>query len=237
MIHRITGTHIFLDGFGAALWLDVKKLETDQRPAIEKRVYEALAELGLSNMMSLSCKRIYGQWVFILRAPVDLLYTACSVLEWSAGLVSELSTVRKEYDAEENIAWRDLRQWSHQNDIPCVDDEDGLTLGMGQTSRTWSLDTLPTSDSLDANQFNRIPAVYITGTNGKTTTSRMLSAICQHDEQFTGVGQTSTDGVRVNGEWVERGDWTGPGAARMILRDQRVDVAILETARGGLMRR
>ena len=43
--------------------------------------------------------------------------------------------------------------------------------------------------------------------------------------------------MRVNGEWVERGDWTGPGAARMILRDKRVDVAILETARGGLMRR
>ena len=65
----------------------------------------------------------------------------------------------------------------------------------------------------------------------------MLSAICQSDDQFDGVGQTSTDGVRVNGDWVERGDWTGPGAARMILRDQRVDVAILETARGGLMRR
>ena len=52
----------------------------------------------------------------------------------------------------------------------------------------------------------------------------MLSAICQSDSQFEGVGQTSTDGVQVNGEWVERGDWTGPGAARMILRDRRVDV-------------
>ena len=63
----------------------------------------------------------------------------------------------------------------------------------------------------------------------------MLSAICQHDDQLSGVGQTSTDGVRVNGEWVERGDYWSR-CCRMILRDHRVDV-ILETARGGLMRR
>jgi cyanophycin synthetase len=237
MIHRITGTHIFLDGFGASLWLDVDPKAETQRTDIEVRVHEALVELGLSNVMSLSHKRIYEQWVFVLKAPVDLLYTACSILEWSARLVSKFALVQKEYVEEENLHWRRLRQWSHKNDIPCVDDEDGLTLGMGKTSCTWSLDSLPSIDSLDANQFGRIPAVYITGTNGKTTTSRMLSAICQHDAQFTGVGQTSTDGVRVNGEWVERGDWTGPGAARMILRDKRVDVAILETARGGLMRR
>ena len=236
MIHRITGTHIFLDGFGAALWIDVAKSES-QRTDIETRVHEALVELGLSNVMSLSHKRIYDQWVFVLKAPVDLLYTACSILEWSAGLVSDFSMVHKEYLEEENLDWRRLRQWAQQNDIPCVDDEDGVTLGMGKSSCTWSLDTLPVVDLLNVNSFGRIPAVYITGTNGKTTTSRMLSAICQHDEQFAGVGQTSTDGVRVNGEWVERGDWTGPGAARMILRDKRVDVAILETARGGLMRR
>ena len=96
--------------------------------------------------------------------------------------------VQKEYAEEENLHWRRLRQWSHKNDIPCVDDEDGLTLGMGKTSCTWSLDSLPLIDSLDANQFGRIPAVYITGTNGKTTTSRMLSKAVNMMHSLQGSG-------------------------------------------------
>ena len=238
MIHRITGTHAFIRGFGAALWLDSDPNGGEaQFDHIQEKVAHALNELGLSDTAFLSQRRIYDTEVFVLDAPVDLLYTACSILEWAAGFVKEFDSVRKEHSSEENLAWRTIRRWALQNGVPCVDDEDGLTLGMGHTSRTWRLDNLPSVDLLDSVQFRRIPSAYITGTNGKTTTSRMLSAICQADPQFDGVGQTSTDGVRVNGDWVERGDWTGPGAARMILRDQRVDVAILETARGGLMRR
>lgn len=237
MIHRITGTHAFVTGFGAALWTDVAADDDNQCLNIQQKVAHALSELGLTDHATLSHRRVYEQWVFVLDAPVDLLYTACSILEWAAGLVDKFDDVAREYAAEENLQWRELRRWAFDNRIPCVDDEDGLTLGMGHTSQTWTLDDLPSHDGLVASEFARIPAVYITGTNGKTTTSRMLSAICQHDEQFAGVGQTSTDGVRVNGEWIEKGDWTGPGAARMILRDSRVDVAILETARGGLMRR
>lgn len=237
MIHRITGTHAFVTGFGAALWMDVDDDAGAQCLMIQQKVAAALVKLGLSEQARLSHRRIYEQWVFILDAPVDLLYTACSILEWAAGLVDEFTDVSKEYAGEENLQWRALRKWALYNRVPCVDDEDGLTLGMGHTSKTWPLDSLPSIEALHPSDFARIPVVYITGTNGKTTTSRMLSAICQHDEQFQGIGQTSTDGVRVNGEWVEKGDWTGPGAARMILRDSRVDVAILETARGGLMRR
>ena len=238
MIHRITGTHAFTSGFGAALWLDID-LAGDEALCvkIQEKVAYALNELGLSNQASLSSRRIYEQRVFVLDAPVDLLYTACSILDWAAGFIKEFAPVRVEYSKEENLEWRKLRRWAQQNGVPCVDDEDGLTLGMGKTSRTWALDSLPSVGQLDVQQLKRVPSVYITGTNGKTTTSRMLSAICQSALQFEGVGQTSTDGVRVNGDWVERGDWTGPGAARMILRDHRVDVAILETARGGLMRR
>ena len=237
MIHRITGTHAFVTGFGAALWMDVEDDAGTQCLAIQQKVADALSKLGLSEQARLSHRRIYDQWVFILDAPVDLLYTACSILEWAAGLVDDFTEVSKEYNGEENLQWRALRKWALDNRVPCVDDEDGLTLGMGHTSQTWPLDSLPGVETLNPSDFARIPAVYITGTNGKTTTSRMLSAICQHEQRFQGVGQTSTDGVRVNGEWVEKGDWTGPGAARMILRDSRVDVAILETARGGLMRR
>ena len=104
-------------------------------------------ELRLVGKMSLSHKAIYDQSVFILDAPVDLLYTACSILEWAAGLIQEFDSVRAEYSTEENQAWRTLRRWSLQNGVPCVDDEDGLTLGM-ETSKTWTLDGLPSVESV-----------------------------------------------------------------------------------------
>ncbi len=81
---------------------------------------------------------------------------------------------------------------------------------------------------------SRIPIASITGTNGKTTTSRMLA----HIFKLVGhhVGLTTTDGVYIDGHLTVEGDMTGPTAARMVLRDPSVDVAVLETARGGLLR-
>ena len=82
---------------------------------------------------------------------------------------------------------------------------------------------------------SRIPITSITGTNGKTTTARMVA----HVLKMTGkhVGLTSTDGVYIDGHLTVEGDMTGPVAARMVLRDPKVDIAVMETARGGLLRR
>jgi cyanophycin synthetase len=80
----------------------------------------------------------------------------------------------------------------------------------------------------------RIPICAITGTNGKTTTARMLAHI--HKMNGSTVGLTTTDGVYVDGERTVSGDMTGPVAARMVLCDPIVDCAVLETARGGLLR-
>ena len=80
----------------------------------------------------------------------------------------------------------------------------------------------------------RIPIASITGTNGKTTTTRMLAHI--HKLAGETVGMTSTDGVYIDGQRTVEGDMTGPIASRMVLRDPKVSVAILETARGGMLR-
>lgn len=80
----------------------------------------------------------------------------------------------------------------------------------------------------------RIPIAAITGTNGKTTTSRMVAHILKMSGAT--VGLTTTDGVYVDGERTAAGDMTGPMAAQMVLRDPKVDTAVLETARGGLIR-
>ena len=81
---------------------------------------------------------------------------------------------------------------------------------------------------------SRVPIAAITGTNGKTTTSRMLAHICKM-AGFT-PGMTSTDGVYIDGQRTLEGDMTGPVSARMVLSDPKIDLAVLETARGGLVR-
>ncbi len=82
---------------------------------------------------------------------------------------------------------------------------------------------------------SRIPIASITGTNGKTTTARMVSHILKLSGMT--VGMATTDGVYIDGNLSVKGDLTGPAAAQMVLRDPTVDVAVLETARGGLLRR
>ena len=84
-------------------------------------------------------------------------------------------------------------------------------------------------------QPSRIPIAGITGTNGKTTTSRMLAHIMKTAGHT--VGMTSTDGVYIDGHLSVKGDMTGPVSAQMVLRDPSVDIAVIETARGGLLKR
>lgn len=80
----------------------------------------------------------------------------------------------------------------------------------------------------------RIPIATITGTNGKTTTSRMVAHMWKNAGKL--VGLTTTDGIYVNGKLTVAGDTTGPKSANMVLRDPAVEVGVFETARGGLIR-
>ena len=80
----------------------------------------------------------------------------------------------------------------------------------------------------------RVPIAAVTGTNGKTTTARMLAHITKM-AGFT-PGLTTTDGVYIDGQRTVEGDMTGPVSARMVLSDPQIDIAVLETARGGLLR-
>jgi len=97
----------------------------------------------------------------------------------------------------------------------------------------------PVADAIVRHLFGRgdgrIPIAAVTGTNGKTTVARLIAHIL--DQTGLTVGLATTDGVRVGPELLKTGDEAGPGAARMLLADRRVDAAVLECARGGIRRR
>ncbi len=114
-------------------------------------------------------------------------------------------------------------------------DDDDLTLGSGASGRTWPLDALPSVEQVPWNELRNVPTAIVTGSNGKTTTVRLLAA-CARAHGWRD-GFNCTDGLFVAGEQIESGDYSGPVGTRRVLRDTRVQAAILETARGGILRR
>jgi cyanophycin synthetase len=93
--------------------------------------------------------------------------------------------------------------------------------------------TTPPSVIRDAER--RMPIISISGTNGKSTVTRLISHILQAAGRR--VGTTTSDGILVEGRMIDPGDWTGPGGAAAVLGRSDVDVAVLETARGGILLR
>ena len=228
LVHRITGRHQFISQQGAAVWVDTNQ----DVERIVGRIRQGAARLSIL-VEPVVWSHDDGVAIAI-EFPTDVLYTACELLEWAVE-GEDVEQVLSEYHSEENLNWRYLKEWATTNKVPFIEDEDGCTLGLGCHSTTWTLDNLPERTDLNSAEFRSIPCVYITGTNGKTTTSRLLANVARCAGYVDGL--TSSDGVLVGGRWVEKGDWTGPGAARLVLRHPEVQFAVLETARGGLMRR
>lgn len=119
--------------------------------------------------------------------------------------------------------------------LPEVLDDETLTLGAGRHGRDYALAALPPVEEVPWEALGDVPTALVTGSNGKTTTVRLLAACLEAAGRVA--GYNCTDGVFVAGEALDRGDYSGPAGARLVLRDRRVEAAVLETARGGILRR
>ncbi len=119
--------------------------------------------------------------------------------------------------------------------VPFLWDDDEVSVGFGKNAMTWPAEQVPEPESVDWSAIGSVPLGIVTGTNGKSTTVRLSAAILSAAGLRAGI--TSTDYIRVGDEILERGDFSGPGGARTLLRHPQSEAVVLEVARGGLLRR
>jgi cyanophycin synthetase len=181
-------------------------------------------------------------------APADVLYAATEINEWAwdaalsvlSGLAAPpiepaLATLSARIARERNPRLLAIRDAARRHGTQLFVDNQVVSAGEGTGSIAWPVGRLPDPEQVPWERVHDVPVALVTGSNGKTTTVRLLAAILAAAGRVT--GYTCTDGVFAAGEALARGDYAGPEGARMLLRDSRVETAVLETARGGLLRR
>ncbi len=136
---------------------------------------------------------------------------------------------------EQNPALVRLQQAADFRQIDLLSDDELVSLGHGKGSQVWGINAIPDVEDIAWDHLHNLPVALITGTNGKSTSVRLATAIGEAAGLIS--GSTSTDFVKVGDEVLDYGDYSGPGGARMLLRDKRLEIAFLETARGGILRR
>jgi cyanophycin synthetase len=251
---RLTGSNLYLPVAGAALETMGGKTPNDSVIEHWQALVTRSCELLAWPLPKLVARKHKTGASLAFSAPIDQLYTATEINEWawlktckieqttcSPGSPSlsddacAFATFKKMAAAERNPDLIALIEMAGKKNLPVYFDDEFFSVGEGQGSQTWLLEALPLLDSIDWQKSYRIPTALITGSNGKTTTTRLVAAMCR--EQGWHTGHNCTDGLFLDGVCYEEGDYSGPMGARAILRNEKVQAGILETARGGILRR
>ena len=244
---RLTGPNAVFNGIGSILDVSCTPDEADQLIAVWADNVARMLEALDWPSSEFAYRKLDGGISLAFSAPIDQLYAASEINEWAwaasafdLGVSTEepefdeaLDALRKSAAEEANaeLMWLIDEAAAHGKTLLWDDDE--VSVGLGKHSATWPVREIP--DALDWDGFADVPIGIVTGTNGKTTSVRFAKHILR--KAGHNVGVSSTDWIAVNERIIDRDDWSGPGGARAVLREQEVDAAILETARGGLLRR
>jgi cyanophycin synthetase len=245
---RLTGPSLLLDGPGAILdvWLD--EAARDRAIAAWRSAARRLLDAVGWPSATLAVRPFAGGVSLALTAPIDALYAATDLNEaaWDAasaeleGRAAEpagtvVARLRAAIAGERNPALVALRETARARDVTFLAGEELVSVGLGGGALVWPVGALPDPAAVDWRRVHDVPVALVTGSNGKTTVVRLLAAMLA-GHGLT-VGYTSTDGVSVDGNRIAEGDYSGPSGARLVLRRPAVEAAVLETARGGLLRR
>ena len=196
-----------------------------------------------------------GAVALAFAAPPGALFTATEVNEWAweraaAGHAAHVSAgfalaqpatedaqahFRRSAAAERSGPLERLRQAAARHGLPWLEDDDTVSIGEGAGSVVFARAALPLAMDVPWPRLQAVPKILVSGSNGKTTTTRLLAAMAARAGYVPGL--CSTEGVQVDGRTVATGDFAGPAGARTVLRHPAVTAAVLETARGGILRR
>ena len=247
---RLTGPNILLDGPGAVIDVETRGAAAAEVEAAWRREARGAMDAVGWKDSELACRRFPGGLSLAFSAPEDVLYAATDVNEWAweaareelgdAGaepepLAEAAARLRAAIEEERNPPLIALRDEARRRDVTFLTDDDVTSVGMGRGCRLWPTNEVPSPSQPDWEGVGDVPVALVTGTNGKTTTVRLLCGIARAAGLVPGC--TSTDGIVVGDRVVDEDDWAGPGGARQVLRRPDVEVGILETARGGILRR
>lgn len=245
---RITGPSLLADTAGAILDVSVpNERQSEVVAAWERAVRRVLSAVGWGDETT-AVRRFGGGLSLFMSAPVDALYAATEVNEdaWTSVLSTlngeknssadaEVERLQELISKETNSGLLSLRTAAAVHHVRFLQDDDCVSIGTGKGSTVFPVHDIPDPREIDWDSVYDIPTVLITGTNGKSTSVRLLEAVIECSGFVSGAA--STDGVRVAGQTVEKGDYSGPEGAKAVLRNHDVEVAALEVARGGLLRR
>lgn len=255
---RLTGFNLYFRDVGAVLETVGPLPDASSLQLWDSGVQRACAALGWP--LGERVARGHRSGVSLaFTAPLDQLFSATEVNEWAWCCAHEASqaplvarfhapghpavwdeaaavhTLRAFAAAERRQGLLTLVREAEQRDLPVLIDDELLSIGAGDGAGCWPLMQLPPVAALDWPALHSVPVALVTGSNGKTTTVRLLAAMALAHGWHS--GHSCTDGVFVDGSEIGAGDYSGPAGARAVMRAPGVQAAILETARGGLLRR
>ncbi|MDJ0976773.1 MAG: Mur ligase family protein, partial [Planctomycetota bacterium] len=245
---RWPGVNLLLDRPGAVVDVAVEPEKADALVAAWRRHAGALLQAVSWGDEQLAVRQFEGGATLAFTAPIDALYAATVLNECALDAaicevegkplpneIEAAADLRGAISDEANPKLLALRDAAKAHGVAFLSDDDCASVGLGTGVNQWRVDALPDPADVGWDAVHDIPVLMVTGTNGKSTTVRLLANMIDRANLLPGV--SSTDWIRVGDEVLDKGDWSGPGGAREILRDCRVDVAVLETARGGMLRR
>lgn len=244
---RLTGPHLMGDRPGAALDVAIGDDPAAAADAWRREARRLLDLVGWEGE-EVAARVFPGGASLVITAPADGLYAATDLNEaaWDAAAArldgreapdeAEVAAgLRELIVREHDPRLRALRDAARARGVTFLADDDLVSVGSGSGARVWSRGEFPLPTDVDWRAVHDIPVVLVSGSNGKTTSARLIAAIARASGLTPAI--TSTDGVTVAGEQLVDGDYAGPMGARLALRDSRADIAVLETARGGILRR
>jgi len=245
---RLTGPSLLLDRPGAVLDVRLDDAERDRAVAAWRAAARRLLDAMSWSAETLAVRPFAGGASLALTAPIDALYAATDLNEaaWemataelavraSEPVATLVARLRSAIAGERNPALVALREAARARDVTFLAGEGLVSVGAGSGVLAWPAHAVPDTAAIDWSRVHDVPVALVTGSNGKTTVVRLLAAILAG--QGLTAGHTSTDGVIAGGVRVGEGDYSGPSGARLLLRRPEVEAAVLETARGGLLRR